>query len=85
MTYRVAGRMLFDGATATMPAGHKVGLVGRNGSGKSTLLRLLAGTAHVDSGEIAIDGIAGVANAIGTVEQEAPSGTETPLDFTLGR
>jgi ATP-binding cassette subfamily F protein 3 len=83
MTYRVAGRMLFDGATATVPAGHKVGLVGRNGSGKSTLLRLLAGTAHVDSGEIAIDGIAGVANAIGTVEQEAPSGDETPLGFTL--
>ena len=83
MTYRVAGRMLFDGATATVPAGHKVGLVGRNGSGKSTLLRLLAGTAQVDSGEIAIDGITGVANAIGTVEQEAPSGTETPLDFTL--
>jgi ATP-binding cassette subfamily F protein 3 len=83
MTYRVAGRMLFDGASATVPAGHKVGLVGRNGSGKSTLLRLLAGTAQVDSGEIAIDGIAGVANAIGTVEQEAPSGDETPIGFTL--
>ncbi len=83
MTYRVAGRMLFDGASATVPAGHKVGLVGRNGSGKSTLLRLLAGTAQVDSGEIAIDGIAGVVNAIGTVEQEAPSGDETPLGFTL--
>ena len=83
MTYRVAGRMLFDFATATVPSGHKVGLVGRNGSGKSTLLRLLAGTAQIDGGEIAIDGIAGNPNAIGTVEQEAPSGDQTPLGFTL--
>ena len=83
MTYRVAGRLLFDGASATVPSGHKVGLVGRNGSGKSTLLRLLAGTAQIDSGDIAIDGIAGNPNAIGTVEQEAPSGDQTPLGFTL--
>jgi ATP-binding cassette subfamily F protein 3 len=66
-----------------VPSGHKVGLIGRNGSGKSTLLRLLAGTTQPDSGDVAIDGIAGVANAIGTVEQEAPSGDQTPLDFTL--
>jgi ATP-binding cassette subfamily F protein 3 len=83
MTYRVAGRVLFDAASATVPSGHKVGLVGRNGSGKSTLLRLLAGSLHLDSGEIAIDGIAGNPNAIGTVEQEAPSGDQTPLGFTL--
>ena len=83
MTYRVAGRVLFEAASATVPAGHKVGLIGRNGTGKSTLLKLLIGSAHPDSGELAIDGIAGIPNAIGTVEQEAPSGDETPLGFTL--
>ncbi|MCA9694151.1 MAG: pentapeptide repeat-containing protein, partial [Myxococcales bacterium] len=31
------GRPLFEGATATIPEGHKVGLVGRNGAGKTTL------------------------------------------------
>ncbi|MDG2285884.1 MAG: ATP-binding cassette domain-containing protein, partial [Alphaproteobacteria bacterium] len=67
MTYRVAGRVLFEAASATVPAGHKVGLIGRNGTGKSTLLKLLIGSANPDSGELAIDGIAGIPNAIGTV------------------
>jgi ABC-type multidrug transport system fused ATPase/permease subunit len=32
ITYSVEGRPLIDGATATIPTGHKVGLVGRNGA-----------------------------------------------------
>jgi len=83
MSYRVAGRLLFDGATATVPAGHKVGLVGRNGTGKSTLLKLLTGQIQPDAGDVLIDGIAGKTNAIGMVEQEAPSGEQTPLSFAL--
>jgi ATP-binding cassette, subfamily F, member 3 len=83
MTYRVAGRVLFEAASATIPAGHKVGLIGRNGTGKSTLLKLLLGEAHVDSGVIEIGGIADAQNPIGTVAQEAPSGEETPLDHVL--
>ena len=43
LTFRIEGRVLFDKATVGIPAGHKVGLVGRNGSGKTTLLRLIAG------------------------------------------
>ncbi len=43
ISYAVAGRPLFDGASATIPDGHKVGLVGRNGAGKTTLFRLLRG------------------------------------------
>jgi ATP-binding cassette, subfamily F, member 3 len=34
ITYSVEGRPLFEGASATIPYGHKVGLVGRNGSAR---------------------------------------------------
>jgi ATP-binding cassette, subfamily F, member 3 len=83
MTYRVAGRILFDGASATVPKGHKVGLIGRNGCGKSTLLKLLIGDVQPDSGMISIDGVKDTLNGIGTVSQEAPSGEQTPLEFAL--
>ncbi len=83
MTFRVAGRPLFEGASATIPAGRKAGLVGRNGTGKTTLLRLLAGEASPDEGEIAFDGLSGLPNPVGTVRQEAPGGDATPLDFAL--
>ena len=43
LVYRIAGRPIFEGATAVVSAGQRAGLVGRNGSGKSTLLRLVAG------------------------------------------
>ena len=36
ISYRVGGRLLFDSASAQLPEGHKIGLVGRNGTGKST-------------------------------------------------
>ena len=31
LTYRIEGRPILEGATAAIPTGHKVGLVGRNG------------------------------------------------------
>jgi len=34
-------RTLFEGASAQLAKGWKVGLIGRNGTGKSTLLRLI--------------------------------------------
>ena len=52
LSYRIEGRLLFDKATAGIPSGHKVGLVGRNGSGKTTLLRLIAGELSPDDGSI---------------------------------
>ncbi len=45
---------IFDGVTATLSAGERVGLVGRNGSGKSTLFRMILGEEHPDSGTISI-------------------------------
>jgi ATP-binding cassette subfamily F protein 3 len=37
LTYRIAGRTLLERASARLPAGARIGLVGRNGTGKSTL------------------------------------------------
>ena len=79
LTYRIEGRPLFEQATATIPTGHKVGLVGRNGTGKSTLFRLLDGEIEPDDGEIVIP-----RNwRIGGVAQEAPGGPVSLLDTVL--
>ena len=79
LTYRIAGRTLLDGADARLPAGSRIGLVGRNGTGKTTLLRLIEGDAAPDAGDIRLRGGA----RIGTVAQEAPSGSQTPLETVL--
>jgi ATP-binding cassette subfamily F protein 3 len=79
VTYRIAGRAILDGASARLPAGRRIGLVGRNGAGKSTLLRLLSGESVPDDG--------GVAKPsrwrVGAVAQEAPGGDESLLDTVL--
>ena len=79
LTYRIAGRTILDRASAQVPDGHRIGLVGHNGAGKSTLLRLILGQIHADDGEIALDRGA----RIGTVAQEAPGGDETPVAVVL--
>lgn len=79
LTYRIDGRLLLENATAAIPAGHKVGLVGRNGSGKTTLLRLIQGYIHSESGSISVPKRA----RIGAVEQEAPSSPMSLLDTVL--
>jgi ATP-binding cassette, subfamily F, member 3 len=79
ITYRVAGRILLENATASISAGHRVGLVGRNGAGKSTLFGLILNELQPDQGEIEIQ--RGV--RIGIVAQEAPGGAMTPQDVVL--
>lgn len=70
-------RSVLNDFSLTIPAGQKVGLVGKSGAGKSTLLKLLLRQYDVASGEIVIDGknIAQVTQeslraAIATVPQE---------------
>ena len=70
LNFRIAGRPLFELASATVAPGHKVGLVGRNGSGKSTLFKLITGELLADSGTVSLSGRA----RIGQVQQEAPAG-----------
>jgi ATP-binding cassette, subfamily F, member 3 len=79
LTYRLGERLLIDKATAALPSGARVGLVGRNGAGKSTLFRLIRGDLAPESGSISIPKDA----RIGSVEQEAPGGAETLIDFVL--
>ena len=52
------GVRALKGVSLTLEAGAVHGLVGANGAGKSTLIRILAGLAHADAGEVAIDGAA---------------------------
>ncbi len=79
ITYRIGGRVLLDGASVAIPAGHKVGLVGRNGTGKSTLLKLILGEIATESGGASVPRNA----RIGTVAQEAPGGSETLIEVVL--
>jgi ribose transport system ATP-binding protein/rhamnose transport system ATP-binding protein len=50
------GVKALKGVSLTLDAGEVHGLVGANGAGKSTLIRILAGLAHADAGEVAIEG-----------------------------
>ena len=79
ITYAIAGRPLFEGASAVIPDGHKVGLVGRNGTGKTTLFRLIRGELALESGDIALPKRA----RIGGVAQEVPSSDVSLLDTVL--
>ena len=64
---------------STIPAGAKVGLVGRNGVGKSTLFKLIQGELAAQSGEILLPKAA----RIGSVDQEHPATPVTLLDTVL--
>ena len=82
VTYRVGGkrgRALLDHASAQIPEGSKLGLVGRNGIGKSTLLDLIRGRLAPDDGDIYLPRDC----RIGFLAQEAPSGAATPLATVL--
>ncbi|MEX0306895.1 MAG: ABC-F family ATP-binding cassette domain-containing protein [Ruegeria sp.] len=79
ITYAVEGRPLFDGASATIPDGHKVGLVGRNGTGKTTLFRLIRGELSLESGNISLPKRA----RIGGVAQEVPSSDVSLINTVL--
>jgi ATP-binding cassette subfamily F protein 3 len=79
ITYAVEGRPLFDGASAVIPDGHKVGLIGRNGTGKTTLFRLIRGELALESGSISLPARA----RVGGVAQEVPSSETSLLETVL--
>ncbi|MFI5016313.1 MAG: ABC-F family ATP-binding cassette domain-containing protein [Dongiales bacterium] len=79
LTYRIAGRILLDGISLTLPDGHHAGLIGRNGTGKSTLLKIIAGTLQADGGEVSMP----PGQRLGVLAQEAPDGPESLLETVL--
>jgi len=79
ITVRLGGRTILDGATAALPPGGRIGLIGRNGAGKSTLVRVIAGMLEPDGGSADMPKGA----RLGYIAQEAPSGTATPFETVL--
>lgn len=79
LTYRIAGRTLLDKANISIPAGHRVGLVGPNGTGKSTLFKLITGELANDGGEISM--IKGA--SLGVVKQDIPEEGKALIDIVL--
>ncbi|MEP2533164.1 ABC-F family ATP-binding cassette domain-containing protein [Shimia sp.] len=79
ISYSVEGRPLFQDASATIPPGHKVGLIGRNGAGKTTLFRLIRGELALEGGTISLPRRA----RIGGVSQEVPGNEVSLLNTVL--
>ncbi|MEZ5811017.1 MAG: ABC-F family ATP-binding cassette domain-containing protein [Rhizobiaceae bacterium] len=79
LSLRVAGRLLLDNASVSLPAGAKAGLVGRNGSGKTTLFRAIAGDLAPETGSVFMPR----GTRIGGVAQEAPGTGDALIDIVL--
>ena len=79
LSVRVAGRLLLDQTSVRIPAGTRVGLVGRNGTGKTTLFNVLTGELGAETGTIRLQNRA----RIGRLLQEAPSGPDSLLEVVL--
>ena len=79
ITVRLGGRTILDGATASLPPGSRVGLIGRNGAGKSTMVKVIAGLLEPDGGSADMPR----GSRIGYIAQEAPHGEATPFETVL--
>jgi ATP-binding cassette, subfamily F, member 3 len=79
LTVRIAGRTLLETASASIPTGARVGLVGRNGTGKTTLFGVIAGDISPEHGEVLMS----PRWRIGRLAQEAPDGLDSLLEVVL--
>ncbi|HZF44519.1 MAG TPA: ABC-F family ATP-binding cassette domain-containing protein [Sphingomonadaceae bacterium] len=79
ITVRLGGRTILDRATAALPPGSHVGLIGRNGAGKSTLMKVLTRLSDPDEGQVDMPR----GSRIGYIAQEAPAGLQTPIEAVL--
>ncbi len=79
ITVRLGGRTILDRASASIPTGARVGLIGRNGAGKSTLMKAMIGEIEPDDGAVEMPRRA----RLGYIAQEAPAGTATPFETVL--
>jgi ATP-binding cassette subfamily F protein 3 len=79
LTVRLGGRTILDRASAAIPPGAHVGLIGRNGAGKSTLMKAMIGLIDPDEGAIDMPR----RTRLGYIAQDAPTGTATPFETVL--
>jgi ATP-binding cassette subfamily F protein 3 len=79
LSARIAGRLLLDNASVTLPAGTKAGLVGRNGAGKSTLFKVITGELGSETGSVSYPKNA----RLGQVAQEAPGTEDSLIEIVL--
>jgi len=79
LTVRLGGRTILDRASAAIPPGAHIGLIGRNGAGKSTLMKAIIGLIDPDEGAIDMPR----RTRLGYIAQEAPTGTATPFETVL--
>jgi ATP-binding cassette subfamily F protein 3 len=79
LTVRIAGRTLLENASASVPTGSRVGLIGRNGTGKTTLFGVIAGDISAETGEVSMS----PRWRIGRLAQEAPNGPESLIEVVL--
>jgi ATP-binding cassette, subfamily F, member 3 len=79
LSLRIAGRLLLDKASLTLPEGTHAGLVGRNGTGKTTLFKAITGDLASETGSISLP----KNMRIGQVAQEAPGTEDSLLEIVL--
>ena len=79
LTVRLGGRTIIDRASAALPPGSRVGLIGRNGAGKSTVMKAIIGAIEPDGGTIAMPRAA----RLGYIAQETPHGPASAIDHVL--
>jgi ATP-binding cassette, subfamily F, member 3 len=71
---------ILSGASLSVEAGEKIGLVGRNGAGKTTLLNVLSGRSEPDGGTVELVGGA----KVGVTSQELFAGGERSVEEEIG-
>jgi ATP-binding cassette subfamily F protein 3 len=79
ITVRLGGRPILQRASAAIPPGSRVGLIGRNGAGKSTLMKAIIGQIDPDEGAIELPR----RTRLGYIAQEAPAGAASPFETVL--
>jgi len=79
ITVRLGGRPILERASAAIPPGSRVGLIGRNGAGKSTLMKAIIGQIDPDEGSIELPR----RTKFGYIAQEAPDGVASPFETVL--
>lgn len=79
LTLARGAKRLLEGASATLHAGHKAGLIGPNGSGKSSLFALIRGELLPDAGNVELPSSWIIAH----VAQETPAVDLPAIEYVL--